>query len=125
MNDIVKHYKKGLTPQINPEYKKNIGIKEFEKRLPLHLQDKIKRSRRRHVEKFGIKRIIESEQYTRIKYIRYVDDFIIGVRGSKKLAEKILIIVNSFLKSNLHLQLNLNKTKITDTYNGKASFLGM
>jgi len=125
MNDIVNRYKKGETPQINPEYTKNIGIKEKEKRLPLHLQDKIKRSRRRHVIKLGIKRIIESEQYIRIKYIRYADDFIIGVRGSKELAKKIKTLVNSFLQSNLHLKLNMDKTKIINTYNDKVHFLGM
>jgi len=125
MNDIVKRYTKGEKPQINPEYTDKIGIKESEKKLPSHLQDKIKISRRRHVEKFGIKRIIESEQYIRIKYIRYADDFLIGVRGSRELANKIVTLINSFLKSNLHLQLNIDKTKITNTYNDKVSFLGM
>lgn len=125
MQDIVKRYKKGTVPQTNPEYRKKIGIKESEKKLPSHIQDKIKKSRRRHVEKLGIKRIIESEQYIRIKYVRYADDFILGVRGSKELAKKIASLINSFLKSNLHLQLNMDKTKITDTYNGKACFLGM
>lgn len=125
MNYIVNRYRKGKTPQINPEYIKKIGIKECEKKLPLHLQDKIKRSRRRHVEKLGIKRIIESEQYIRIKYVRYADDFIIGVRGSKELAKKIETLVSSFLKSNLHLQLNRDKTKVINTYSNKVSFLGM
>lgn len=56
---------------------------------------------------------------------RYADDFIIGVRGSQELAKKIKMLVNSFLKSNLHLQLNLEKTKITNTYSNKVRFLGM
>jgi len=125
MNDIVKRYTKGEKQQINQEYTEKIRIKKSEKKLPLHLQDKIKISRRRHVEKLGIKKIIESEQFIRIKYIRYANDFLIGVKGSRELANKIAILVNSFLKSNLHLQLNMDKTKITDTYNDKVSFLGM
>lgn len=125
MNDIVNRYKKGKIPQINPEYTKKIGLTHLEKRLPLHLQDKIKRSKRRHVIKLGLKRIIENEQYIRIKYVRYANDFIIGVRGSKEFAKKIEILVNSFLKSNLHLQLNMDKTKLINTYNDKVHFLDM
>lgn len=122
---LIPKYSKGNKPVINPVYRKNIGLKEYEKRLPLHLQSKIKRTRSRSVDKQGIKRILESEQFVRIKYVRYVDDFLIGVQGSRDLATKIRDLINNFLGSKLHLSLNLEKTKVTDTYSSKAYFLGM
>lgn len=124
-NEIIYKYQRGTRPQINPEYAKNIGLKKEENLLPLHIRTKIKKQRRRHVEKLGISRTIENCNYVRIKYIRYADDFIIGIRGSKEIAEKIRDLVKVFLKSNLHLEMNMEKTKITDTYSNKASFLGM
>jgi len=92
-NEIINKYQKGSAPKINPEYIKYIGFKREEKDLPVHLRNRIKKSRRRHTEKLGIKRLIENEDYVRIKYVRYADDFIIGVRGSIELAKKIKILV--------------------------------
>lgn len=124
INDIINKYKKGDRPVVNKEYRKLIGLKEHEKRLPQHIQKTIARSRRRQIEKRGIKRVVESEEFIRIKYVRYADDFIIGVRGSKELAEKICKLTQNFLSSVLGLKLNMDKTLITDTYAGKAKFLG-
>jgi hypothetical protein len=125
INDIINKYKKGDRPVVNKEYRKLIGLKEHEKRLPQHIQKTIALSRRRQIEKRGIKRVVESEGFIRIKYVRYADDFIIGVRGSKELAEKICKLTKNFLSSVLGLKLNMDKTLITDTYAGKAKFLGL
>jgi len=124
INDIINKYKKGDKPVINKEYRKLIGLKEHEKRLPQHIQKTITQSRRRQIEKRGIKRVVESEEFIRIKYVRYADDFIIGVRGSKELAEKICKLTKNFLASVLELKLNMDKTLITNTYAEKAKFLG-
>jgi hypothetical protein len=57
--------------------------------------------------------------------VRYADDFIVGVRGENKIAETIKKEVTTFLKSDLHLTVNEEKTKVTNVFYGKASFLGM
>jgi len=57
--------------------------------------------------------------------VRYADDFLIGVRGPKTLVLKILRSVNFFLKSTLQLSLNEEKSKITDSFSNKISFLGI
>ena len=46
-------------------------------------------------------------------YIRYADDFVIGIIGEKKDAEKLKTETKEFLKTELQLELNLDKTKIT------------
>lgn len=61
--------------------------------------------------------------YRRLKYIRYADDFILGVIGSKEDAQRIKEDIKSFLSASLALELSEEKTLITHT--GKsAKFLG-
>lgn len=61
--------------------------------------------------------------YRRLKYIRYADDFILGVIGSKEDALRIKEDIKSFLSESLTLELSEEKTLITHT--GKsAKFLG-
>lgn len=61
--------------------------------------------------------------YRRLKYIRYADDFILGVIGSKEQAQRIKEDIKSFLSESLALELSEEKTLITHT--GKsAKFLG-
>ena len=63
------------------------------------------------------------ESYRRLKYIRYADDFILGVIGSKEEAQRIKEDIKSFLSESLALELSEEKTLITHT--GKsAKFLG-
>jgi hypothetical protein len=58
-----------------------------------------------------------------IEYIRYADDFIIGIQGPKTLAKEILVKIKEFLYV-IGLKLNMDKTKITDFYKEPIKFLG-
>jgi group II intron reverse transcriptase/maturase len=62
--------------------------------------------------------------FVRVKYVRYADDFLIGVIGSYKLAEEIKQRVGEFLKDKLALVLSQDKTKITNARMQEAEFLG-
>lgn len=61
--------------------------------------------------------------YKRIKYIRYADDFLIGVIGSKADCIKIKDDIRSFLSTHLCLELSAEKTLITNAQK-PAKFLG-
>ena len=61
--------------------------------------------------------------YRRLKYVRYADDFILGVIGSKKEAEQIKQDLKTFLKERLKLELSDEKTLITHSKKN-ARFLG-
>lgn len=63
------------------------------------------------------------EGYKRIQYVRYADDFLIGVIGSKRDAEKVKRDIGTFLKDTLKLELSAEKTLVTNS-NNKARFLG-
>lgn len=61
--------------------------------------------------------------YKRLKYVRYADDFLIGVIGSKEDAKRIKEDVKVFLADKLALDLSEEKTLITHTSKA-AKFLG-
>lgn len=63
------------------------------------------------------------ESYKRLQYVRYADDFLIGVIGSKKDCEKIKKDIAEFLFQKLGLELSQEKTLITHGQK-KAHFLG-
>lgn len=63
------------------------------------------------------------KDYRRMKYIRYADDFLIGIIGSKEEAMKIKEDIANFLQDNLALELSKDKTLITHT-GRPANFLG-
>ena len=51
--------------------------------------------------------------YKRLIYIRYADDFLIGVIGSKVDAKQVKADVGQFIRQQLHLELSQEKTLIT------------
>ena len=61
--------------------------------------------------------------YRRLLYIRYADDFLIGIIGSKLEAEDIKQLVGKFL-SDCKLEMSEAKTTITHATTGNARFLG-
>lgn len=61
--------------------------------------------------------------YVKVDYYRYADDFVIFISGSKRVALEIRERIRFFLKDNLQLELNMNKTFITHMED-KVRFLG-
>ena len=63
------------------------------------------------------------ENYRRITYCRYADDFLIGIIGNNEDAQKVKEDVKNFLQEHLKLKLSEEKTLITHATQ-KARFLG-
>jgi len=63
------------------------------------------------------------DSFKRLKYVRYADDFLIGVIGSKEDSQIIKEDIRNFLESKLKLELSDDKTLITHTER-TAIFLG-
>jgi len=61
--------------------------------------------------------------YRNCKYIRYADDFVIGVLGPRSMAIEIRDKIKDFLTDRLNVELSLEKTKITHISKG-IEFLG-
>jgi len=65
-----------------------------------------------------------SNQGIEIRYARYVDDWIIGIKGPKALAEQIKEEVGDFMLTHLKQELDPEKTKVINLRAGKFNFLG-
>lgn len=61
--------------------------------------------------------------FKRLQYIRYADDFIIGIVGSKEDAKSLKSKITEYLQNSLKLELSEEKTLITNS-SDKAKFLG-
>jgi group II intron reverse transcriptase/maturase len=61
--------------------------------------------------------------YRRLRYVRYADDTLLGFTGPKAEAEEIRTRLATFLRDELKLELNEDKTLITHARTGAASFL--
>ncbi len=61
---------------------------------------------------------------TRIYYVRYADDWVIGVRGPRSLTQQIKEEAQAFLRNELNLELSQEKTAITHLPTNHAFFLG-
>lgn len=62
--------------------------------------------------------------FRRLRYVRYADDFLLGLIGPKEEAEKIRDRLEEFLAQKLKLTLSPEKTLITHAHDDKAKFLG-
>src|SRR5215207_11135498 len=62
--------------------------------------------------------------YRRLRYIRYADDHLLGLAGTKAEAEEIKTELAVFLRDELKLTLSTEKTVITHARTHKARFLG-
>lgn len=62
--------------------------------------------------------------YRRLRYIRYADDHLLGFTGPKAEAEDIKQRLATFLRDDLKLELNEDKTLITHARTHAARFLG-
>ena len=68
-------------------------------------------------------RIYNDPNYRNCKYLRYADDFVIGVLGPRSMALEIRNKIQVFLKNELEIELNVEKSKITHITKG-IGFLG-
>jgi group II intron reverse transcriptase/maturase len=68
--------------------------------------------------------VVDDPTFIRIKYVRYADDWLIGIAGPRRLAEQVKEELTTFLSHHLKLTLSPEKTKITHARQAQARFLG-
>jgi group II intron reverse transcriptase/maturase len=66
----------------------------------------------------------KDSNFRRLWYVRYADDFLLGLAGPKEEAKQIKHKIAEFLNNELKLELNADKTLITNAGSQKAKFLG-
>ena len=130
MEEYIKKFDNGKKRRRNPEHRKLEGrkrtvIKKLKKETDmgniLMLQNEIKEIEKRRVQIPAADSM--DSNYRRLKYVRYADDFLIGVIGSKEDSQKIKADIREYLESKLKLELSDEKTLITHG-SQPAKFLG-
>ena len=133
MQEYANRFNCGERRKINPAFKKKLDIcrgkEQRLKRNAAKMSDEEKERLTAEIKE--LRRSLRSmpysdqmdENYKRVFYVRYADDFLIGVIGSKADAEQIKKDVGSFIHENLHLEMSEEKTLITHGHNF-AKFLG-
>jgi retron-type reverse transcriptase len=74
-----------------------------------------------HHKKYGRRKGIDTD-IRHIQYVRYADDFLIGIVGSREYAVQVRKDINNFLKSSLHLK--VKKDNLVHRNDGPVIFLG-
>lgn len=138
MMNMKENIDKGKTRQRNPIYHNaSNSIYKRKKRLETLLNketkdhevilqiEKIKNEIEKHkqIQKNLKPSMPMDNDFRRLQYVRYADDFIIGYIGSKNEAIEIKNQIAEFLKNVLKIDLSLEKTLITNAKD-KARFLG-
>jgi hypothetical protein len=67
---------------------------------------------------------VDDPGFLRVKYLRYADDWIVGIGGNHALAEHIKQEIKTFLHDQLRLTLSEEKTHIPHARTEEALFLG-
>ena len=106
------------------EYKINKVSKEMNtyKIQSLEGQKLAKQLKKLRAEGFQVEEL--KTKVTRIEYVRYAQDWMIGVSGNRKLASNIKELISNFIKTSLAQKIHPTKTKITNIRKGNAQFLG-
>ena len=133
MERYADDFSRGQKRMVNPEYNKSLKRAAYYRRMGKQkwadLSPEQRKERNRTLKMLEAKQRMLSpslpldDSYKRVHYVRYADDFIIGVIGSKADAEQFKQDVGQFLKDVLDLEMSDTKTKVTHT-GGRARFLG-
>ena len=123
----------GKGRKINPAYKKPLDVRRGKQEWLKRNSAKISEEKRQKVmaEIRELNNYLSTVPYSdpmdtgykRVVYVRYADDFLIGVIGSKEDAKQVKTDVGEFIKEQLHLEMSPEKTLITHG-NDFARFLG-
>lgn len=135
-SDQLKKFRGRKQPTANPAFKALLSVSEKEledanvikrtkgKKKYWKFLHKLRISKLKLADSRNIQRVIYKGRNRKIAYVRYADDFIIFVWGTKNNCLEIKKLVKNFLKSELDLNLSENKTRITYLKKSKAEFLG-
>ena len=124
--NLAKNFDKPKEKKFTPEYQKIASKLEYIRKKLIVAEDREKSEllrRRETLRKELIKTPCKSQTDKKLKYVRYADDFLIGVNGNKEDCARIKRQLSEFIAGTLKMELSEEKTLITHS-NEYARFLG-
>lgn len=130
IKEYAAKFRKGDRRSINPEYWRLNNKKNWlKKKLQKTSDEQMRRSYLYEIAQLSKQMLSTPHKdamdadFRRMQYVRYADDFLISVIGSKSECETIKADITQFMREQLKLELSDEKTLITHAQD-KAKFLG-
>ena len=130
IKEYAAKFRKGDRRSINPEYWRLNNKKNWlKKKLQKTSDEQIRKSYLYEIAQLSKQMLSTPHKdamdadFRRLQYVRYADDFLISVIGSKSECETIKADITQFMREQLKLELSDEKTLITHAQD-KAKFLG-
>jgi group II intron reverse transcriptase/maturase len=117
---LIPLYTRGLRRKPHAEYRRIQSLSTYYRSVG---RPKIAEELRRQMQVYP-SQDPDDPDYRRLVYVRYADDFLLGLSGPRVEAEEIKERLAAFLFQELKLTLATEKTLITHAQTGKARFLG-
>lgn len=118
--ELIPQYTRGQKRKVNPAYKRLLSRRDRARQRgdigrvkELTRQLRVLPSQR-----------LDDPGFRRLHYVRYADDFILGLIGPRAEAEEIRERLRTYLAAELKLELSTTKTLITHARSTPARFLG-
>ena len=119
-NALITDYTQGARRKEHPEYKRINGLVYYYKKTGQpERSEELRKEMQQHPSQDP-----NDPEYKRLRYVRYADDFLLGLTGLMVEAEEIKIRLSTFLGTHLKLTLAAEKTLITHATTSRARFLG-
>ena len=117
---LIPEYVRGTRRKENPAWKALKRRRDRQKELGNHqVADKLRQQMQQEPSYDP-----QEPSYRRLRYVRYADDFVLGLSGPKAEAEQIKETLETFMRDTLKLELSKEKTLITHASSQGARFLG-
>jgi len=107
INSLIMRYNKGKERRRNREYTKLINSKRASGLSKVQIKEINKKAR------LLPSKDMHDPNYVKIHYVRYADDFIVGLISDKKTAEIVYSEIKNFLKEELDFEINKDKSSLT------------
>lgn len=130
VNEYIQNFNKGSKRKPTKEYEQlSYKLGRLRKKLKTEQEEQDRAELISYIKGFEKERLLYpfgksiDTDFRKLKYVRYADDFLLGVIGSKTECEQIKEDIKNFLNDKLMLELSDDKTLITHA-NSPAKFLG-
>jgi group II intron reverse transcriptase/maturase len=117
---LIPQYSKGIKRRANPEYARLMNDSHYQRKRGNTERAEELRRQAQAMPSLDV----NDPNYRRLKYVRYADDFLLGLNGPRSEAEEIKQRLRDFLREELKLELSEEKTLITHARSEAARFLG-
>lgn len=134
MNALITRFNRGKERPVNPEYRRLTSTRAYYRRRIAKLRGEGRTAEAEQLRAQLQPLIVAARKlpskdyrdthYRRLRYVRYADDFLISVIGTKQEAREVLVEVTTFLQDVLRLDVAPEKSGITKANDGGVPFLG-